>query len=600
MPRFQELEAHWSSQDLPPDNSSLVAKRYSVVGKLGQGSFGSVYLVQDTKATDGEPLKVLKEIPLGDLRPNETVRATQEAQLLSQLHHPNILTFYHSFLERDCFCLITEYCQDKDLDCKLEEVRETGRSLPETQVVDWLIQLLLGLHYMHNRRILHRDLKAKNVFLKQNLIKIGDFGVSCLLMGSCDLATTFIGTPYYMSPEILNHRGYDSKSDIWALGCILYEMCCLTHAFHGPSFLSVVLRIVEGEAPGLPSGYSQELNSLMQRMLDKQSSSRPSAAELLRTKFMEEKMQISSHHLSFPVSLFISVPHPSLHRRVDLQTLRRRRCEEETMRRSCEEETMTPRERMRLRKLQAADQTAWRLRQFAEQKYQEVNRQRQELRSRHFEKVSLDVLNQSTGDTSQQTLPITTQDYQSLEGSQPIEKQHSNRMCLSEPALHDIPEDPQTADDYYNQEGFESCSDEEEEEIIEHYTSSETLYQSDPQDSDLEAMMRHMEEVLEGELSGGATAEEEALSGPPGPPVNSSLVETRIQRMRESLCGRLGVEVFQKAYDYRKEARERCESEARMVEGLSDLVERPSDAFQVDQLLYYEEQLQETRQPGEG
>ncbi|GAB0184332.1 serine/threonine-protein kinase Nek11 [Grus japonensis] len=65
------------------------------------------------------------------------------------------------------------------------------------------------------RRILHRDLKAKNIFLKNNLLKIGDFGVSCLLMGSCDLATTFTGTPYYMSPEALKHQGYNTKSDIW-------------------------------------------------------------------------------------------------------------------------------------------------------------------------------------------------------------------------------------------------------------------------------------------------------------------------------------------------------------------------------------------------
>ncbi|KAK6326972.1 hypothetical protein J4Q44_G00026170 [Coregonus suidteri] len=159
--------------------------------------------------------KVLKEIPLGDLCPNEMVQASQEAQLLSQLHHPAIITFYSSFLHRDSFCIITEYCEDRDLDCQLEEVREAGQCLPETQVTDWLIQLLLGLHYMHNRRVLHRDLKAKNIFLKRNIVKISDFGVSGLLMGSCDLATTFTGTPYYMSPEVLNHQGYDSKSDVW-------------------------------------------------------------------------------------------------------------------------------------------------------------------------------------------------------------------------------------------------------------------------------------------------------------------------------------------------------------------------------------------------
>ncbi|XP_038595451.1 serine/threonine-protein kinase Nek11-like [Micropterus salmoides] len=108
MLRFKEVE---SGQAPPPGSCGLVAKRYSILQSLGRGSFGSVYLVQDSRAADGEELKVLKQIPLGDLRPDETVRATQEAHLLSQLHHPAILTFYHSFLERDAFCIVTEFCQ---------------------------------------------------------------------------------------------------------------------------------------------------------------------------------------------------------------------------------------------------------------------------------------------------------------------------------------------------------------------------------------------------------------------------------------------------------------------------------------------------------
>ncbi|KAK0156035.1 Serine/threonine-protein kinase Nek11 [Merluccius polli] len=310
MPRFQELEADWLNHAATPDR--LVAKRYGVMQRLGRGSFGCVYLVTDSRAGDGEQLKVLKEIPLGDLRPNETVQASQEAQLLSRLHHPHILRFFHSFLEHDTFCIITEYCQDKDLDYKLGEVRESGRSLSESQVVDWLVQLLLGVHYMHDRRILHRDLKAKNVFLKRNLVKIGDFGVSCLLMGSCDLATTFTGTPYYMSPEVLNHHGYNCKSDIWALGCILYEMCCLSHAFEAPSFLSVVVKIVEGPTPTLPPTFSPDLSSVMQRMLDKQSSSRPRAADVLRSSFIQKNMQLTGPAVRLTEQFSVSPDQSSL------------------------------------------------------------------------------------------------------------------------------------------------------------------------------------------------------------------------------------------------------------------------------------------------
>ncbi|XP_010155253.1 PREDICTED: serine/threonine-protein kinase Nek11-like, partial [Eurypyga helias] len=159
--------------------------------------------------------KVLKEISVGDLKPNETVEANLEAQLLSKLDHPAIVKFYASFVERDSFCIITEYCEGGDLDFKIQDYKESGKTFTQRQIIDWFIQLLLGVNYMHERRILHRDLKAKNIFLKNNLLKIGDFGVSRLLIGSCDLATTFTGTPYYMSPEALKHQGYNTKSDIW-------------------------------------------------------------------------------------------------------------------------------------------------------------------------------------------------------------------------------------------------------------------------------------------------------------------------------------------------------------------------------------------------
>eukprot|EP00063_Salmo_salar_P030283 XP_014005118.1 PREDICTED: serine/threonine-protein kinase Nek11-like [Salmo salar] len=116
-------------------------------------------------------------------------------------------------------------------------------------------------------------------------------------------------------------------------------------------------------------------------------------------------------------------------------------------------------------------------------------------------------------------------------------------------------------------------------------------------DSDLEAMMRHMEQVLEGELSVAEAVPEEGQCVPMGPPViNSTMAETRIQRMTESVSRRLGLTVFQRVYNYLKGARERQEDEGSIRQALSSLVERPSDGFEVDQLLYYEEQLQGARE----
>ncbi|XDV40687.1 hypothetical protein PO909_009719, partial [Leuciscus waleckii] len=476
--------------------------------------------------------KVLKEIHVGDLKPNETVYAIQEAQLLSQLNHPAILKFYTSFLERDTFCIITEYCEDKDLDCKLDELKRTDRALSEPQVCEWLCQLLLGVHYIHQRRILHRDLKAKNIFLRKNIVKIGDFGVSCLLMGSCDLATTFTGTPYYMSPEALSHRGYDSKSDIWSLGCILYEMCCLVHAFEGQNFLAVVLKIVEGPTPSLPETYSRQLNSLMQSMLEKDSSRRISAADALRSRFVEESLQ-SMKHKFFSLTLRdksmggerdTSQILRALQKKVHLQTLRER----------SEVQKMSPRERMRLRKLQAADEKARKLKKIVEEKYQENHLRMQEYKS-NFLKVSVDVLKvKNEGVTG--TQPIQSETPKINPEPAGSISHLSDKMCKSVSKDHAIPEDPQVAEAFYFVDEFESCSeaDSDGEEDSEDNLPTDPSCQTCGQDSDLEAMIRHLENVLDGDSDGAEAEEEKPPLGSLGvSSINTSMAEGRIERMRQ-------------------------------------------------------------------
>ncbi|NXA16227.1 NEK11 kinase, partial [Sapayoa aenigma] len=360
MLKFQETAKHVTVARFNSARSgAMIARRYTIQRKLGNGSFGSVYLVSDRKAKQGQELKVLKKISVGDLKPNETVEANLEAQLLSKLDHPAIVKFYASFVERDSFYIITEYCEGGDLDYKIQECKDSGKIFTQSQVIDWFIQLLLGVNYMHERRILHRDLKAKNIFLKDNLLKIGDFGVSCLLMGSCDLATTFTGTPYYMSPEVLKHQGYNTKSDIWSLGCILYEMCCMNHAFTGQNFLSVVLKIVEGDTPSLPDRYPSQLNAVLCSMLNKNPSLRPAAAEILKTPYIDEqlkKIQYDFTNMTTKDKAFNwQKETPSIfgavQKKVHLQTLQK----------LSEVQKMTPRERMRLRKLNAADEKAKKL-----------------------------------------------------------------------------------------------------------------------------------------------------------------------------------------------------------------------------------------------
>uniref|UniRef100_A0A8B9CBW5 Serine/threonine-protein kinase Nek11 n=1 Tax=Anser brachyrhynchus TaxID=132585 RepID=A0A8B9CBW5_9AVES len=557
MLKFQETAKHVTvARSNSACSDAMIARRYTIERKLGNGSFGSVYLVSDKKAKQEDKLKVLKEISVGNLKPNETVEANLEAQLLSKLDHPSIVKFYASFVERDSFCIITEYCEGGDLDFKIQEYKQSGKVFTQRQIIDWFIQLLLGVNYMHERRILHRDLKAKNIFLKNNLLKIGDFGVSCLLMGSCDLATTFTGTPYYMSPEALKHQGYNTKSDIWSLGCILYEMCCMDRAFSGHNFLSVVLKIVEGDTPSLPDRYPSKLNTVLSSMLNKNPLMRPAAAEILKIPYVDEQlknikykytnMNVKDKGLNWQkeaAPIFDAVQ-----RKVHLQTLQE----------LSEVQKMTPRERMRLRKLNAADEKAKKLKQLAEEKYQENIKRMQEFRSRNFQQLNVDVLHVSMGCcfgylvyalsmylfSVLHTLSLglhrqSGPEINNLEVHRSLD--HLAEPCAS--IIHIIPEDPQIAEEYYNDE-FESCSEssEEEEDVEASQTVSKTNHQ-----------------------------------------VCVTFGKTK-----------LGAEVFEKVYTYLKQARQQKASEEEIRRYLEKMVSRASDCFEVDQLLYFEEQLQDS------
>ncbi|XP_032298272.1 serine/threonine-protein kinase Nek11 isoform X2 [Coturnix japonica] len=539
MLKFQETGKHISvSRSNSACSDAAIARRYTIQRKLGNGSFGSVYLVSDKKAKQGDELKVLKKISIGDLRPNETVEANLEAQLLSKLDHPAIVKFYASFVERDSFCIITEYCEGGDLDYKIQEYKESGKVFTQRQIIEWFIQLLLGVNYMHERRILHRDLKTKNIFLKNNLLKIGDFGVSCLLMGSCDLATTFTGTPYYMSPEALKHQGYNTKSDI-----------C---------------------------------------MLNKNPSLRPAAGEILKIPYIDEQLKNLQHNFTCMTAKDKGINwqeeaapiFDAVQRKVHLQTLQQ----------LSEVQKMTPRERMRLRKLNAADEKAKKLKQLAEEKYQENIKRMQEFRSRNFQKLNVNVLHESDDQIAKSVTDsqlVMTCDSTSIRCDEPNGNERLNQF-----ADHEIPEDPQIAEEYYNEE-FESCSeDSETEEDVE---VTHTVSKADHQDSDTEAMVKHLESVLNNSSLGSATVTSMAPVVPQGfRALNSTMAETKLNRMRESAIQKLGGEVFEKVYTYLKQARQQKASEEEITRHLEKLVTRASDCFEVDQLLYFEEQLQDS------
>ncbi|NXB49721.1 NEK4 kinase, partial [Leucopsar rothschildi] len=235
---------------------------------------------------------VIKKLNLRSASSRERRAAEQEAQLLSQLRHPNIVTYRESWQGDDGHLyIVMGFCEGGDLYHKLKE--QKGKLLPENQVVEWFVQIAMALQYLHEKHILHRDLKTQNIFLtRTNIIKVGDLGIARVLENQYDMASTLIGTPYYMSPELFSNKPYNYKSDVWALGCCVYEMATLKHAFNAKDMNSLAYRIIEGKLPPMPKDYSPQLVQIIQTMLSKKPEERPSVKSILRQPYIKQQISV--------------------------------------------------------------------------------------------------------------------------------------------------------------------------------------------------------------------------------------------------------------------------------------------------------------------
>uniref|UniRef100_A0A8C3ASE7 non-specific serine/threonine protein kinase n=1 Tax=Cyclopterus lumpus TaxID=8103 RepID=A0A8C3ASE7_CYCLU len=203
-----------------------------------------------------------------------------------------------------------EYCGGGDLMKKIKMQR--GVFFTGEQVVDWFVQICLGLKHIHDRKILHRDIKAQNIFLTNGGMKakLGDFGIARMLNNTMELARTCVGTPYYLSPEICESRPYNNKTDIWSLGCVLYELCTLRHPFEGSSLRQLVGNICRGSYNPVPSHYSYDLRLLVTQLFKVNPRDRPSVSSVLKRRFLEEHI---SKHLD-PQMMQEEFSHTVLHR----------------------------------------------------------------------------------------------------------------------------------------------------------------------------------------------------------------------------------------------------------------------------------------------
>ncbi|GCB68144.1 hypothetical protein scyTo_0005255 [Scyliorhinus torazame] len=264
-------------------------ERYLVIRTVGKGSYGEVQLVRH-----GRDVRqyVVKKLNLRNVSSRERKAAEQEAQLLSQLRHPNIVTYRESWEGDDgLLYIVMGYCEGGDLYHKLKE--QKGKLLPESQIVEWFVQIAMALQYLHEKHILHRDLKTQNIFLtKTNIIKVGDLGIARVLENQHDMASTLIGTPYYMSPELFCNKPYNHKSDVWALGCCVFEMATLKHAFNAKDMNSLVFKIIEGKLPPIPKEYSEQLGVLIHSMLSRRPEERPEVKAVLRRSYIKSHIAL--------------------------------------------------------------------------------------------------------------------------------------------------------------------------------------------------------------------------------------------------------------------------------------------------------------------
>ncbi|TFB01285.1 hypothetical protein CCMA1212_006800 [Trichoderma ghanense] len=281
--------------------------KYETLEKIGHGSFGIIRKVR--RKADGF-IMCRKEISYIRMTQKEREQLHSEFQILSHLRHPNIVAYYHRehLKASQDLHLYMEYCGNGDLGRVIKELQTKGQRAQESFVWSIFSQLVLALYRCHYGvdppdvggnvvgttggtapktpagavTILHRDLKPENVFLgEDNSVKLGDFGLSKMIK-SHDFASTYVGTPFYMSPEICAAEKYTLKSDIWSLGCIIYELCAREPPFNAKTHFQLVQKIKEGRVAPLPEMYSPELNQVIKDCLKVNPDRRPDTAQLLQ------------------------------------------------------------------------------------------------------------------------------------------------------------------------------------------------------------------------------------------------------------------------------------------------------------------------------
>jgi NIMA (never in mitosis gene a)-related kinase len=254
-------------------------ENFEIIRRLGEGAFSSVFKVN--RKSDGQ-CYALKKVKLGSLSIKEKENALNEIRILASLSHPNIIAYKDSFIDEasNTLCIVMELAEAGDLFKKINEHKKNLSHFPEFEIMCALVQITNGLKYLHSANIIHRDLKCANIFISNDgTFKLGDLNISKVQRGG--MARTQTGTPYYASPEVWKDKPYTFSSDIWSLGCVIYEMAALDPPFTASDMQSLFKKITKGDYPSLPHIYSENLSSVLKRLLQLNPVNRPTCDKIL-------------------------------------------------------------------------------------------------------------------------------------------------------------------------------------------------------------------------------------------------------------------------------------------------------------------------------
>ena len=262
---------------------------FELISKLGEGSYSIVFKV---RRKEDSKIYALKKVKLKKLSEKEKKNALNEVRILASIKSNFVISYKEAFIDEleQSLCIVMEYADKGDLYQKITHFKRMGYYFDEMDVWKIFIQMTKGLKALHDLKILHRDLKSANIFLfNDGSSKIGDLNVSKVARKG--LGYTQTGTPYYASPEVWRDEPYDSKSDIWSLACVTYEMLTLHPPFKAENMKGLYEKVIKGKYPKINERYSNDISELLKLLFKLNPKERPSCTEILQNPIVLKRIE---------------------------------------------------------------------------------------------------------------------------------------------------------------------------------------------------------------------------------------------------------------------------------------------------------------------